>query len=262
MSTDPMEHIGQENKGQQSFFVQKAEKLATAMYMITDIIDSREPIRWKAREEAMEVLSLIGGSGLNKSYQSNTLHEITQAINRSIHILTLARNAKLISEMNALVVMKEYSELKDKITHNWSGLHEQPLLRLNQQFFKTESVPPTSPHRISFPQQEIKRTLPGTQQFSSQEQSVSYAHRTQSEQSVKDNQSDKISSKNSSGERKQVILNLLKTKTEVSVSDVLKELPNVSDKTVQRELVGMVESGVLQKKGEKRWSTYSLKPLP
>jgi predicted HTH transcriptional regulator len=133
---------------------------------------------------------------------------------------------------------------------------------LNQQFFKTESVPPTSPHRISFPQQEIKRTLPGTQQFSSQEQSVSYAHRTQSEQSVKDNQSDKISSKNSSGERKQVILNLLKTKTEVSVSDVLKELPNVSDKTVQRELVGMVESGVLQKKGEKRWSTYSLKPLP
>jgi DNA-binding HxlR family transcriptional regulator len=44
----------------------------------------------------------------------------------------------------------------------------------------------------------------------------------------------------------------------VSVSDVMKILPGVSDKTIQRELVAMVEAGVLEKKGEKRWSVYSL----
>ena len=47
------------------FFVKKTEKLTTAIYMVTDIISDKEPMRWKIREEAMN-LRRAGGRSLGR----------------------------------------------------------------------------------------------------------------------------------------------------------------------------------------------------
>jgi DNA-binding HxlR family transcriptional regulator len=36
-------------------------------------------------------------------------------------------------------------------------------------------------------------------------------------------------------------------------------LPEFSEKMIQRELAALVQEGVVMKQGEKRWSRYSLK---
>jgi hypothetical protein len=255
---NPTNHNGQENKGQNAFFLQKSEKLATAVYMITDIIDSREPVRWKIREEAMEILSLMSAPLGDASSKWNVLYRITQAIERIEHILMLARNAKLISSMNASVVMKEYAELKEKVANAWGDDSDHEPLKLNHQFFKVDALPVVHPRR-SFPQPELKRTIAVETPAISQHITVQQKIVTDTPVVKTDTQSDIPKLEGKKTDRRSVILALLKVKPELSVSDALKEFPGVSDKTVQRELVAMVESGILQKKGEKRWSTYSLK---
>jgi hypothetical protein len=59
--------------------------------------------------------------------------------------------------------------------------------------------------------------------------------------------------------RRNIILSLLKEKSSLNVRDIAKSLPAISEKTIQRELLAMVAEGVLLKKGERRWSVYSLR---
>ncbi len=54
------------------------------------------------------------------------------------------------------------------------------------------------------------------------------------------------------------ILKLIKDNREVSIKDIANYFPELSEKTIQRELVSFTESGVLKKVGERRWSRYSL----
>jgi len=263
---NPHSSNGQEKNGQNQKLSQKAEKLATAVYMITDITDAREPLRWKIREEAMEILSLTNANVGDTSAHANVLYRILQAIERITHILALARNTKLISNMNASIVMKEYVDLKEKISATWAENTNEEMLKLDHQFFRVDGSVAEYPRAKSFPQPEPKRTSQqnegsiGQQSTRDQKNPIGLvANKSSIVTDINEHVVSDVKREEKKTDRKSIILALLRTKPGVSVSDVMKELPGVSDKTVQRELVAMVEAGILEKKGEKRWSTYFLK---
>ena len=58
--------------------------------------------------------------------------------------------------------------------------------------------------------------------------------------------------------RQEAILSIVKSKKEVGITDISSVVKGHSTKTIQRELLYMVVSGVLKKSGEKRWSRYSI----
>jgi hypothetical protein len=58
--------------------------------------------------------------------------------------------------------------------------------------------------------------------------------------------------------RRDKILNFIKQHNWSSIREIAQFIPNVSSKTVQRELVELVRTGALKKTGERRWSQYSL----
>lgn len=58
--------------------------------------------------------------------------------------------------------------------------------------------------------------------------------------------------------RRARILNLIKDNREVAIRDIVAHFHDVSEKTIQRELVAMSDSGILKKTGERRWSRYAL----
>jgi hypothetical protein len=60
-------------------------------------------------------------------------------------------------------------------------------------------------------------------------------------------------------DRRKIILALIKQKPALTVKDIARSIPHVSEKTIQRELLSMVSVGILFKRGERRWSTYSLR---
>jgi Fic family protein len=64
------------------------------------------------------------------------------------------------------------------------------------------------------------------------------------------------------GERKKrtdKILDLFKKKKEVKFKEILKVLPGVSQRTVQRDLNFLVDQGILEKVGDKKATTYVVK---
>lgn len=58
--------------------------------------------------------------------------------------------------------------------------------------------------------------------------------------------------------RTQLILGTLKKGQELTIKDIAVSVTGCSEKTIQRELLALVAKGVLKKKGERRWSRYSL----
>lgn len=62
--------------------------------------------------------------------------------------------------------------------------------------------------------------------------------------------------------RRNVIIDILRTKSDLSIKDISTIVTDCSEKTIQRELIAMVTEGVLNKEGERRWSRYSLADTP
>ena len=85
-----------------------------------------------------------------------------------------------------------------------------------------------------------------TQRINRNIDSNGYSQKGQTDNSVKRN------------ERQEIILATLKTQSNLSIKDFSKVIKDCSEKTIQRELIDLVNKGVVKKAGERRWSRYSL----
>ena len=87
----------------------KTNKLITALYMVTDIIDKDEPLRNKLRTLGIEIISDI------TSPTRVTLVGILVKISEVMSFLDIASAINIISEMNCSILKKEFLELNQSI---------------------------------------------------------------------------------------------------------------------------------------------------
>ncbi len=334
---------GQEQKSKQhrdaSFVVRKAEKLTTALYMVTDIMSDKEPMKWKVRETGVELLSDIAvSSGSVASERMSALRVVVQKIDRVISFLDIAQSTRMISEMNSSVLKREYAALKDAIEAEWKRVYDGSKSIFSGSFFEVEQTPErtlpsvrneathvpenkgqtthtesTTPmlsqgqHVIpeikkeapkSFAQNNVspRMNFSGNQSgnsdlrtalraLASEHGAASAAEekeeaprvtplppitpRVASERIITPSVSRATITDNGiierarpdvgRDDRRKIILALIKQKPSLTVKDIAKSIPGVSEKTIQRELLAMVAESILVKRGERRWSTYSLK---
>lgn len=59
-------------------------------------------------------------------------------------------------------------------------------------------------------------------------------------------------------ERQINIIKEIKNKGQLTIRDLVGKIIGCSEKTIQRELLSLVDSGLLRKEGERRWSRYSV----
>jgi len=64
----------------------------------------------------------------------------------------------------------------------------------------------------------------------------------------------------SSGARANQILDILKLGGALGIKDIAANLPQYSEKMIQRELANLVVTRSVEKAGEKRWSKYRISP--
>jgi hypothetical protein len=80
---------------------------------------------------------------------------------------------------------------------------------------------------------------------------------------VKDNkgqnniQKDKNVPPQGQSKRTGLILEFVRKHKNVSIKDISKVIRDVSEKTIQRELLLLIQQGLIEKRGERRWSLYS-----
>jgi hypothetical protein len=257
----------------------KTNKLITALYMVTDIIDKGEPLRNKLRTLGAGIISDTYSAPLN----------ICSKISEIMSFLDIASAVNIISEMNCNILRKEFSELDQSILSAQAGKESIGNIKtLNRQInlseFFTKEYQSLTERPVSSGQAGIghrRSTRIGVQKGSTLMKALSdkthfMSNRNNVVNSKKNNPAPYEAEGFHSGfdilkkQRRDDIINIIKTVGESSTIKDIKDkvqanpeqahfLVSCGEKTLQREMVSMVKDGVLNKTGKKRWSRYFLK---
>jgi len=235
----------------------KLDKLVTALYMVTDILDKDEPLRHKLRTLSAEIISDIYYT------PSNSIGRVVSIVS----FLDIASALNLISEMNASILKKELSALRQSIEDysNRSRISEATL----SEFFleparnATHSVAGGQPRKQFESMPFSPATSKGQAIARIGVQEGSTLLKALSKVKMSDNKFNELKK-----ERRDKILSLVKNLKGASldgatITDIRNSggevFMSLSEKTLQRELVSMVKDNILYRVGSKRWSKYSIK---
>lgn len=229
----------------------KINKLITALYMVTDIIDRDEPLRNKLRTLGIEILSDTNLSPL----------KVSEKIKETVSFLDIASAVNIISSMNSNILKKEFLEL-DMAIKEALGSNKIINKRVNlSEFFVEELVNPTGGQK-DFKSKSIGHSSfanVGIQKGGTLMKALRKIDMSNKKSTATNAESFNILKKQRRGE----ITNFIqKNGGNATITDIkngaIGSLASCGEKTLQRELVSMVKDGVLKKTGEKRWSRYSL----
>lgn len=251
----------------------KTDKLVTALYMVTDIIDKDEPLRNKLRTLGTEIISDM--RSLEQSMAGNMASVTLRKVEDIVSFLDLAHTMNIVSEMNGDILRKEFFKLKQSILDSF-GKDQILNKKVDLAEFLNSEFPPLLDKEGAGGGNSLITTSPFGHSSSTRRREVPKGHVSLGVQKA-DTLLKAI--KGISGvhnfdllkkQRRDDILNIIKilggSATIKDIKDKVHALPGQvgsldshSEKTLQRELVSMVASGVLKKEGSKRWSRYFIK---
>jgi hypothetical protein len=228
------------------YVFKKTEKIVAALHLITNLISDKEPMKWQIRKISLALLSdtlSLKNAPITQSRQ-NVVALLT-TISQLLSLLKIASVTEHISLMNYSIMHRELGALMSSM----DTLHPETMgvgaLVIPHDFF---DVPVPAPSVFSV-QNELRTPPPG---------SIFPKGQYRTPIAVKDTKSEPVSRDNLKDNRRESIIRLLKDGKILGIKEFAKEIKGCSEKTLQRELLALVESGVLKKTGERRWSVYSL----
>jgi len=218
----------------------KTEKLATAIYMVTDLLERNDPMRHALRD--MSVTMICDTDDLKIS--DKTL----QRISCIISLLNTSLAAGLISLMNHSILSGEYAKLRNCLIDS-GVIRSVDSFILDGQIMKTglESGLNFGGHS--------RRSV---KDISIKDNSLSFRRMTGRLPKEVYNEETNVGK----ASRRGLIKTIIKDGAGYTIKDIMKEVSQTdqsvdcSEKTIQRDLLFLVTSGILEKKGERRWSRY------
>ncbi|MEK9176822.1 MAG: hypothetical protein AAB923_00845 [Patescibacteria group bacterium] len=206
-----------------TFIIQKTEKLASALYVMTGFIAVEEPVRLKLRTCALDLITHTCDS--NRFQEKGTEQFVSRCAEIGT-ILETAIKAGLVSRMNAELICNEYASLAHFVRNNQSKISDQS---------RSGRSGPMTALSLKSPMED------GPFQNYGRERTF---------------KGQKTVTKKRQLDRRTSILNIFKNKDKISIKDAVSLINGCSEKTIQRELIALVRDGVLVKEGARRWTTY------
>lgn len=258
--------VSYETSGSRLRSYNKTNKLISALYMVTDIMDKEEPLRNKLRNLGTNIVSDI-----HSSYKGQSLYnQINNKVSEVLSFIEIGSSVGIISGMNSSILIKEFLELKKLVTEVGPDEKENWL----EEFMKEDKDLETKVlERGTVSMRQITLsggqggTRIGVQKGSTLMKALSDRIpdlNKYKEKNLSNDKADVLKAKR----REEVILAIKdKMKNSINfngatITDIKSNgheiLASCGEKTLQRELFSMVSSGILKKTGEKRWSRYLL----
>ena len=268
------------------FIYKKAERIISAIYLVSNIFLDSEPLKWQFRKLGLQILSQILSFKTEPLAKNDMAVILLSNLVRILSLLDIARVAGLVSEMNFGILKVELENLLQSVHFKSPDVAERNVL-LDKEFFGVPEdqiirrEPSSHPADLSFENRIFETANEKRSLIYNWSEASSYRGRGYKGQDkgqykghidVKDgplpmNRSVSVDPSRSSpvlrvqgGNRQAVIVDLLKKKSDLNVKDFSLVIRDCSEKTIQRELLRLVGEGVLKKVGERRWSRYSLVP--
>lgn len=223
------------------YFSERAKKLVTVVYIVTNLVPIIDPLRLTVRKFSIKLLVLVGAVSSDHPV-AEIASEANGLCKKIVEMLEIAFFSGYISEMNFSILKSEFDVFLNEIT----GYSDARGV-LDRNSFKVESRNNT----MSFIQPNI-----------SKEKKLISRRPNMAENLDKSDGSRILPSKNITTVRKnsriESIISIIKLKGNVNIKDISSVILNCSEKTIQRELMTLVTAGILKKSGDRRWSVYSM----
>lgn len=239
--------------------IKNLQQITMAVYMVTDCVEDTEPLRYEARNAvltAMKSISKVMGSVQLTSSEFRNAHAHMILLKNHISVLEIMG---FVSSMNANILMTEIDRFVSKLDSSILDVdspHESRVpMRSDMSFgidlgeiFYTNQAPNNN---IDDDKNSIQNNEPN------QDQPVSSGL-------------NKIEKEMTRLKRRSLILKLFREMPsnmgykELTIGELVEKYSRyggegqISEKTIQRELLELTQDGTLEKVGTKRWVKYRL----
>lgn len=254
--------------------IKRTEKIVTALYMVTELFRDEEPLKDQVRTTSLRLLSGIARlSGVGAIEKYVLLDTAQSNLAEIVSYTEVARTIGMISEMNGTILINEMLKLDEQLSvlqrenrgesfkSGFFGGRVQNQIVLSEKLFESETLDMVGREK-SVNSQDFSK---GQISKGHTDNNVRYEpYSTLAKQNIV---SDKTNEAQKSGKkdiglkinRRSNILRIVKDRREVNIKDISQLITDCSEKTIQRELNGLVGEGILRRIGDKRWSRYALK---
>ena len=223
----------------------RAERIVSAIVLLTNHVESSEPLRIALRTNAFRLLEeILEIREEMRAGNSELIRKLKATIRSLISYVKLLVISGFISVQNGEAVCEGLDDLSSFINAaQRSNLSESIVFTKDELSDTRESsrllMPAGSSNDVSRPldSTEVGPGMNGTNQGASKglvtAPTLAFSSRGQS-----------------------ILEVLADAKREMGIKDIASHLPEYSEKMIQRELADLIDSGHVLKKGLKRWSRY------
>lgn len=217
------------------FIYKKSERLAKAIHLITPAFAESASLKNRIGAIAIGLVdAALLPSGSARAALSRELLTLSS-------VLSIARAGGFLSSMNADLITREAQSLLHEV-----AAYEEPRLFLDEAPTLAGIAKQASSGSARTGQPPQRPSPRPSAPATSTKSAIAQGH-------LKD-----ISLSDNIKDRREAILSVIREKGKASIKDISTVMRGVSEKTVQRELLALIESGTVLKHGVRRWSTYSI----
>lgn len=224
-----------------SVIANRTRKITAALYRVTHLMPSEEPLKWSLRESAVKILDVLSSwdedDSLDRKAQNG--ERLERLCSLLVEKLFVAGSSSMISRVNFDVLRREYQKTYEEIRHVQHTLLKISAGIVNDLEDKSiedkniESIDKTNETPVSesmHKKEEITRKKGGV--------------------------ADGVNNNNNT--RRERLLFCLKGKEWLSMSEI-NDLcgQSVSKKTLQRDINELLATGFVKSEGRMRWKRYA-----
>lgn len=238
------------------FTFKRTVKIAKAVYLVSEIIKDIEPVKWSLRTVSASMMELGSIKDIRQF-----VGDVAVKINSIKSLVLLANFSKNVSDMNTSVIIRECDDLLFSLS-DLDAFNKQ-YLALDKTFFDVAKAEEVSPF-LSVIQNEKNNQLLAENykgHVKDRELDMSFIKPSRpvfNKPVGQETQAGVLRDNAKVGRRKQ-ILDIIQSTGEVTIKDISSLIKDCSEKTIQRELIGLLSDGLIKRTGDRRWSKYSLK---
>lgn len=226
--------FGQNTIGERAY--RRAERIVAAIHLLTNHVPREEPVRNMVRKESLRLLgSLLELRDEMRATSSSRAKAIYAQLRELISQVRMLAVSGFISTQNGDVVAEALDEVGAFLRSSERTTLAEPITLMKEDFASIRNTPVSSKASILDIKDSVMRdsTL------------------------IKDTASRNVKPNESRGRRAEAVLEVLRSHGTLAIKEIAMNLPEYSEKMVQRELASLVRSKRVAKSGHKRWSRYS-----
>ena len=238
-----------------AYLCDRVQKITRAIYRVTDIMSDEEPLKWEIRRKAVNVFTAFTSLRNKDCFEQIAGFEKSEYfIEQTLAVCTLLSGDMSISSLNFEIIKEEYLATKDLIVKEKknNGNLIKSVLADNRgplKLSKLELVPEIA--QINEIDKEVdKEKVENISSKSLNPNGQSNGQLVRQKTNVQSNVRNE--------DRKKKIIDILKNKDKATVGELAGSFNDYSEKTIQRDLLELVDKGLLKKRGDKRWRVYYL----